>query len=363
MTSEVDIDVYSLYVKPKLLRRLDSNIWSSKLVNGTLHYLKNDYNILLSYRGAYTRKFPKKPYFIKFVTPETFNGYKELHLNAEYIDPSLMRAKLSFDFFTDIGVHAPNAKHVLLKLNGDMLGIYLQLEAFDELFLQKRGLNTGAIYYAVHDDANFSLLTPDNYEPKENILSGYKRKCGTENDDNRLIEFLYKINITPRDEFEEMIKQYLNVENYLTWLSGVVCTMNYDGFIQNYTLYENSITNRYEISPWDYDATWGRDVPGRELELKYVPITGFNTLTARLLDISSIRKQYKEILEGILSTIFTTEYMEPRIQELYLRLKKVITLDPYKKNLVKKFDAEPEFILNFIERRNQYLKEHLNTLD
>jgi spore coat protein H len=363
VTSEVDIDMYSLYVKPKLLRKLESNIWSSKLVDGTLRYLKNDYRILLSYRGAYTRKFPKKPYFIKFVTPESFNGNKELHLNAEYIDPSLMRARLSFDFFNDIGVHAPKAKHILLKLNGKLLGIYLQLEAFDELFLQKRGLNKGAIYYAINDDANFSLLDPDNYEPKEHILSGYKRKCGTEEDDNKLIEFLYKINITPRDEFEDMIKQYLNVKNYLTWLAGVVCTMNYDGFIQNYTLYENSINNLYEMSPWDYDATWGRDVPGRELELQYVPITGFNTLTARLLDIPSIRKQYKEILENVISTYFTTEYMEPKIQELYHQLKKVITLDPFKKNFVKKFDAEPEYILEFIKNRNQYLKDNMSLLD
>jgi spore coat protein H len=363
VTSITELDLYTINIKTKLLRKMENNIWESKPIRGSLIYKGNNYSILLSYRGAFTRKLPKKPYLLQFAPPETFEGNKELHLNAEYNDHSLMRSTLSFEFFESIGVHAPKAKHILLRLNKNLQGIYLQLESFDELFLQKRGLEEGAIFYASNDDANFSLLDPDYNEPKKNILSGYTRKYGTEEDDNKLKEFLYKINITPRNEFESMIHEYLNVENYLKWLVGVICTQNFDGFIQNYTIYENRNIGLYEISPWDYDATWGRDVKGRDLEYDYVPIQGYNTLTARLLDISTIRKQYKELLEEVLSTNFTTAYLEPKIQDLYSQLKPVIAKDPFKKNFVNKFHTEPEYIIEFIKNRNQYLKDHLSELD
>lgn len=363
MTSDTEIELYSLFIDSKSLRKMDSNIWSEKPIKARLQYKNNEYNILVSYRGAFTRKLPKKPYLIQFISPNTFYGNRELHLNAEYYDPSLMRNKLSFEFFEKIGVFAPKAKHILLKLNKNILGVYLQLESFDELFLQKRGISEGAIYYASNDDANFSLLDPDDHEPKKNILSGYTRKSGTEEDDNKLKEFLYKVNITSRSDFESMIHEYLNVNNYLRWLAGVVCTQNFDGFIQNYTIYENRNIGLYEISPWDYDATWGRDIKGRKLENEYVPITGYNTLTARLLDIPTIKNQYKEILEDILSNYFTTSFMEPKIQAQYSQLKKVVTLDPFKKNFVKTIDGEPEYILTFIKNRSQYLKDHLSKLD
>ncbi|MDI5788684.1 CotH kinase family protein [Bacillus licheniformis] len=37
--------------------------------------------------------------------------------------------------------------------------------------------------------------------------------------------------------------------------------------------------------PWDYDATWGRNIHGEEMEHNRIPAKGYNTLSARLLDI------------------------------------------------------------------------------
>ena len=48
--------------------------------------------------GLIARKFRKRSYRIEFIEPETFSGAREIHLNAEYKDPSLIRNKLSFRF-------------------------------------------------------------------------------------------------------------------------------------------------------------------------------------------------------------------------------------------------------------------------
>ncbi len=53
-----------------------------------------------------------------FYKPKKFQGAKEFHLNSEFMDPSLIRNKLSLDFFHDIGVLSPKSQHVFIKING-----------------------------------------------------------------------------------------------------------------------------------------------------------------------------------------------------------------------------------------------------
>lgn len=95
------------------------------------------------------------------------------------------------------------------------------------------------------------------------------------------------------------------MEKYLRWLDGLIFTQNYDGFVHNYALYRNGDTGLFEIIPWDYDATWGRDVNGKVMEEDYVRIEGFNTLTARILDVRAFRVRYQSLLKKILSNRLT----------------------------------------------------------
>ena len=193
---------------------------------------------------------------IHFGDREKFFGARKIHLNAEYRDPSLIRNKLSLDFFQDLGVLSPDSQHINLFRNGEIKGVYLQLESVDDLFLKKRGLPSGPIYYAINNDANFSL-SRDADKPKESLLSGYLQATGKPSDDNFLHHLITMINSTPQTEFLNKISQHLNMDKYILWLIGAICTMNNDGFTHNYALYRNSDTCMFEVVPWDYDATLG----------------------------------------------------------------------------------------------------------
>jgi spore coat protein H len=355
--------IYYLFIHPYDLKELRGDIWCEDPVQGSLKIDKKKLDIDLLYRGSHTRKFKKKSYNIRFYQPKFYLGAKEIHLNAEYKDISLMRNKLSFDFFTSIGVLAPRTQHVFLTLNGKPEGIYLQLESVDELFFQKREYPLGAVFYAVDGDANFSLLSDLDKDVKESLDLGYEMKYGTAEDVGYLQELIYKINTLPRDEFEQSIQAYVNVNQYLRWLAGVIFTQNYDGFVHNYSLIRNKETGLFEVSPWDYDGTWGRDVNGKIMEYDYVRIEGFNTLTARILDIAAFRKEYRSIIEDILAKEFTVDFMKPKIEILYEQLRPYVLKDPYIQHQISKFDQEPEFILNFIKDRSRYISENLHKLD
>lgn len=360
---DVKIPSYTIFINPSDFRDLRNDIWSNEHIPAKLKYNKNLYNIEIAYRGALTRDLPKKSFHVNFIKPGAFYGQRELHLNAEYRDPSLLRNKLSFDFFRSIGCLSPDSRFILLNINGSFQGVYLQLESVDDLFLHKRGLPEGAIFYAHNDDANFSLLSPDTDDVKSSLTSGYKLKTGTEKDKESLSQLIFKINTVPRSDFQEEIIKLIDIEKYFRWLAGVVCTQNYDGFIQNYALYRNSETGLFQLTPWDYDGTWGRDCHGKPLAYDYVPIDGCNTLTARLLDVALFRHQYRQLLEEILDNYFTVEKLGPKITSLYQMLHPHVLQDPYKKKSIKLFASEPELIIKFIADRNSYLRDHLADLN
>lgn len=341
------------------LEDLQNDIWNNNPVPAYLKIENKTYDVDISYRGSYTREFPKKSYWVQFINPRIFNGYRELHLNAEYKDPSLLRNKLSLDFFQDLGVLSPESKHITVTLNGSFKGIYLQLESVDDLFLNKRGLPQGPIYYAVNNNANFSLIRKEKL--KRFLLSGYERKVGNWSDDKYLEEFITVINTTSKKEFPHIITNYINIETYFRWLSGAVCTMNNDGFTHNYALYRNSKSGLFEIIPWDYDATWGRKVNGGIMKYDYLPIEGNkgNYLSHLLLEVPEFRKQYLNILEEVLDVKFTVDYLENKIIELHQELRPYYHLDPYKKDEKNLFVNECEYIFQFINDRNSYLKNQL----
>jgi spore coat protein H len=356
------IPQYKLFINPNDLRELKRDIWIDDPIPAQLTVEGKRLEIDLSYRGSHIRDFNKKSYQITYFKPKRYKGSNKFHLNAEFKDPSFIRNKLSFDFFSDIGNLAPLSHHVCLTLNGKIEGVYLEIESVDENFLMRRNLPSGAIFYAVDGDANFSLMSDLDKETKKSLELGYERKCGSAVDDYYLQEMIFMINTLSKADFEKEISRYIEVDKYLHWVAGVIFTANYDGFVHNYALYRNGDTGLFEVIPWDYDATWGRDVNGKLMDAGYVPIEGFNTLTARILDVDSFRKQYRNLLENIMTHQFTAEYMSPRAENLLRLIRPYVLMDPYKKQNIDDFDKELTVISTFIEERRNYIKRKLDKL-
>ncbi|MBK3497418.1 CotH kinase family protein [Viridibacillus sp. YIM B01967] len=354
------MEKYFIEIPESELLRIQQNIWDHEYVDAKLKTANQKCSIKVALRGNQLREHKKKSYHIIFDKPYLIYGQHEIHLNAEYNDPSLMRNKLSFDFFESIGVLAPHSIHILLYINNVCHGIYLKLESFDQFYLRNRNLPEGSIYYATNYDANFSLYTPEK-KLKLTLEDGYTKKYDFQKDSS-LKRLLIVINTFPKEEFIDEIINILDVEKYLMWLAGVVCTQNFDGFIHNYALYHNSKTGLFEITPWDYDGTWGRDLHGRPLEHDYIPIEGYNTLTARLLACPKYRVLYGEFLHQILQTQFTVQVQKPLIEKIHHSIRPYIHKDPNLKNELETFDGEQEYILRFIRARNKYLVSKLDSL-
>ncbi|MGE6630919.1 CotH kinase family protein [Bacillus sp. NPDC077027] len=357
MTPEA-LPILDLWIHPKDFIDLKKDIWNDEPVDAVIKIGKMKSHVYISFRGSHIRKLKKKSYQIEYRKPKMRGGEALFHLNAEFNDPSLIRNRLSFYFFEQIGVLSPSASHVFLTINGKKEGIYLKIESVDQHFLKKRHRTEGAIYYAVDDDANFSLLSSFDKQPKKHLLLGYEKMLGSVHHDQRLSEFIYFVNTATDDAFAKDIDKYLDVKQYFLWLIGVVCTQNFDGFVHNYALYVNN-TGHFHVLPWDYDATWGRDIHGEEMEHDYIPASGFNTLTARLLDIPSFKTSYYTLLNNVLNTHFTVERLYPVITLWHESFEKFIEKDPYLKEKKNVLQAERDLIKKYINKRRRYLQNEI----
>jgi spore coat protein H len=334
---------------------LEKDLWSDQFVDAYLVSRGRRVPIKVRYRGGHTREYPKRSY-------EIVNGSTTLHLNAEYDDPSLIRNALSFQFFEKIGVPCSQTTHCHLIINGRSAGVYLELEAVDRKFFARRNIPVRSLFYAVNDRANFSIIHPDTGKRKSTLFKGYSLEIGNDTDRRRLIQFISKLNTLKGKSLYTYLESRLDIDNYLRWLAGAVFTGNYDGFDQNYSMYEHKNRLLFHIIPWDYEGTWGRNCFGKQVSSELVRITGYNRLTSSLLKKSNVRSKYKIILKDILDNAFISSRILEQVNRMYDQIAHYVYSDRERKWSTRVFDNEPQIIRDYIRERREIIARDLERL-
>ncbi|MEF3305438.1 CotH kinase family protein [Paenibacillus sp. GYB003] len=346
---------FDIVIGPSELSRMKKNIWSGTFVRGYLLYEGRQVPMRVRYRGGHTRNYPKKSYEIRI-------GGKTYHFNAEYDDPSMMRNALSFRFFRSIGVPSPSTRHCLLRVNGRSEGVYLLIEAVNRSFFRRRKIPAVSLFYADNDSANFSLISPETGRRKSSLFEGYKQVIGTSADRLALKRFIRSIHALRGERLRARLHRRLDADNYLRWLSGAVLTGNYDGFDQNYALYEHGPSRKYRIVPWDYEGTWGRNCYGKRCASDLVRVTGYNALTEAVLSDPRLRAAYRTLLERLLESAFTEAGIMPIVYGMHEAIRESIHADRSRRWPAEVFDGEPELIRAYIRERREIVRKELAEL-
>ncbi len=233
----------------------------------------NQYGSLIRIHGASSQGMPKKSYRITFNSPVEFFGLNKAHqfvLNAAFIDPSLMRHKLSYDLFLSLSTprsprYAAASRFVEITLNREYMGVYLFMERINREMLNLRRFNTNdfahsVIYKAVDHAANFAQSGHGGYEQQEPDLS--KKQYWKPIDE--LNQF---VSSAKNEDFfnpQIGIASKIDVESAIDFHLLVLLTSNSDGITKNYYLVRNGqekppLTEKFFFVPWDYDGSFGRN--------------------------------------------------------------------------------------------------------
>ncbi|KAA3614450.1 MAG: hypothetical protein DWQ01_01745 [Planctomycetota bacterium] len=211
------------------------------------------------------KKFPWKLSFNHFVPGRKFHGLRKFNLSGDHPDPTISRSSTTFKIFREMGVPASRTHHLWFKINdgSQIQGVYAQFEQIDDEFTQAWfGNKNGDLYKCRNKSGGADLQwrspgTPDVYRNMPDYEEENNGELFIE-----LAEFIDFINNTDDATFKAGIGDRLNVDGFLRAMAVDMVTGQWDGYwigANNYFLYKNTDSGRFEYLPWDLDHSYGLD--------------------------------------------------------------------------------------------------------
>jgi len=246
----------------------------------------------LKYRGNTSSSYNKKNFSLKFSTKQCFKNLdcnKKWKLNAEYVDKTLMRNKLSYDLFRSFSKKniAPKINYTLVYLNDSFHGIYSLTQKVDQQLLKLYKNDTNALIFKhapisqpteKHKENHFNFIEFSNWAPfykpfSERAMNKLLKevyynqrypsinKINKKEEIHKITDYLYNSNDS---EFSDstLFNTYFDINNLIDWHLLLLITNNGDGLIKNFYIYKQGTNTPFRICPWDYDHSFGRDGGG-----------------------------------------------------------------------------------------------------
>ncbi|MFK7931890.1 MAG: CotH kinase family protein [Saprospiraceae bacterium] len=322
-------------------------------------------NVGFRLRGNTTRSAAKKAFKVSFNTYEAgrkYRGVEKLNINPEKNDPTIARSHICWDLARQIGIPAARSNHIELYINGDYYGLYLNVEHIDENFVQQRfGNNDGNLYKCLFPaDLVYKNSNPNSYKEDVYGRRAYDLKTNTDSDDySDLAEFIDILNNAPLANLACELEAVFNVNDYLKAMAFDVLTGNWDGPLynkNNFYLYHNTATDKFEYLPYDLDNTLGidwlqRDWSERDI-YRWARTSEQRPLFYRLIAVDEYKNRYSYYLQEFMEQYFNVDNLDYFIAELPEQLDPYIQRDEY---YSADFGFSPTaFISTFTEEMNSF---------
>jgi len=306
-------------------------------------------NVGLRLRGAIPRYCKKRDFkisFNKFVSGRNFYGLKKFNLRSLNRDPSIIREKICLDLLKDMNAVSTRASFVKLYINDEYWGLYLNVEQVDGNFLNAHcGNSNGNLYkcarYAnlsIREDGDYKFtFGPPEYAPHQ-IVRAYKLSTNeTEDDYTDLINLIDVINNTSYYNFTNDLENSFNVQSFLKAQAVSVIVGDWDGFWSNqnnYYIYHNTNTNRFEFIPRDLDLTLGVDWGGGEYATpdiyNFGPVNDDSPLINRMFSVPEYKGEYSKYIKQLIDNYFLIDQIWPKIEDTKELIQSAAENDTYR---------------------------------
>ncbi|MHC1706812.1 MAG: CotH kinase family protein [Bacteroidales bacterium] len=293
-------------------------------------------------RGKTSLVSEKKSFKVSFntyVQGRKYYGVEKLNLNGEHNDPSIIRTKLCWNLCKRFGIPAPRSNHAEVYINGAYYGLYMNVEHIDENFVKSRFGNNNGNLYKCNWPADLVYLgsDPDLYKYGNNGLRAYELKTNTIADDYAdLAWFIDVLNNTPSDSLHIRLDQVFNIQSYLKYLVFECITGHWDGYSfnkNNFYLYHNLSTGKFEFIPYDVDNTFGIDwmnIDWGDRNIYNWYSSEQRPLTQRILQNPYYREQFSFYMNQFLEDHFNPQILFPEIDSIYLMIYPFAAADPFR---------------------------------
>jgi hypothetical protein len=281
--AEDAIQIYDITVSPSDLARIDQNPAGEEYIPGSIAVDGNPIGeIGFRYKGsvgaflspctattsvgnptgAKTGKCSMKVAFDHFDPEMRYRGLRKLNFHAMNQDPSMLRERLAYSLFREMGIAAPRAMHARVNINGKFEGLFIAVEQIDGRFTRSRFSEGGKgnLYkevWPMHDSAEVYRAALETNEDEDPVLDrivnfAAAAKQGSAAVDGH-VDRAYVARYLAAD------RVMANDDGSAHWWCLAIGQGNNPGGVgnHNYYWYEEEVAGRFWLIPWDMDSSLG----------------------------------------------------------------------------------------------------------
>lgn len=276
---------------------------------------------------------------------QRFYGFKQLNLNNNFDDESLMREKVGADLFREFGLASANTAFCVVYVdNGSgsqYYGVYTLVEEVDDTVIETQFTDgSGNLYKPDGDAASFAQNTYDEGE--------MEKKTNEEESDYSDVRSLYDI-INSSDRTSDValwktnLETVFNVNGFLKWLAANTVIQNWDTYgnmTHNYYLYNDPDSEQLTWIPWDNNEAFQYGKQSGALSLSLSEVGSSWPLISYIVADDEYRQVYEEYLQQFIDEVFIPSKMSETYANYY--------------NLIKEFAYDEVSGYSFISYDSQF---------
>lgn len=258
---------------------------------------------------------------------QRFHGFKQLNLNNNYEDESLMREKVGADLFRQFGLASANTCFCLIYIDygsgSEYFGVYTLVEEVDDTVLDTQFADGSGNLYKPEEDA--STFKSGTYDESE-----FNLKTNTSSPDYSDVRSLYDIlhsslRTSNNDEWKAQLEEIFNVDGFMKWLAANTIIQNWDTYGSmghNYYLYNNPSNGLLTWIPWDNNEAFQTKSGQTLVSLSGVKsVSSSWPLISYLIAVSEYEEMYKKYLEEFITDVWVPDTLVALYESYYDLLK------------------------------------------
>ena len=349
------------------------------------------FDIDVRWRGATTLARPKKSYAVKLKDAKgeklnhSFLGLRSDNswiLDAMSIDKARMRNRISTDLWNDfsttsyIRAFEPSAlngtrgQFVEVFYNHRYQGVYCMTEKIDRKQLQLRKFKNGQMRGVLYKTNKWNTLVATSPIPSnaQSIWNGIEisypnLEDGEPVDWSPLLQIMDFLTNSSASELRRELPQRIDLDVWRDYFLFIELLLAEDNDCKNQCVYFYDATNSsslFGIAPWDLDHSWGRDYQGNALEANKNFLL-YNRVHTCLRTYYGSYNYVKERYQELRTNELRTDSLKARFHRVFqlYRENQVDEREELRWNgqddIVLDFDAEEEYIQQWIDQRLAYL--------
>ncbi|HET9197175.1 MAG TPA: CotH kinase family protein [Solirubrobacterales bacterium] len=226
-------------------------------VETTLTPTPHPVEVRLKGSGSFRPITGKAAFKLKFKKVDAFLGLRKMTLNNMVQDESMVHEALTYRTFGALDVPAPRSGYAYLRLNGEDVGLYADVETLDDIALEKR--------FGTFEDPPQHLYEGESGDDvREGEAGSFEADEGDEEERADLEALIEAVNGSAEVPFSERVEAVADLGEMTRMWAAERYIAHWDGYAghvepglrpNNYYLFSDA-AGRFQMLPWGTDQTW-----------------------------------------------------------------------------------------------------------